>query len=219
MQLNHHRSQSRVLAARSRVLPPPPEEKAFIFESSVAHRRAPGRALRAYPFARVQPPRTRSEDANITLSVAYPRAPGRALRAYPFARGMTLIEILVVLVLIGIVMGIVGGNYIGQGEKAKARAARIEIEQIGQTLDLFKLEVGRYPTSQEGLQALVTAPAGMTNWNGPYWKKSSVPKDPWGNEYQYASPGSHGPYDIISYGADGKEGGEGGNKDVTSWDQ
>jgi len=135
------------------------------------------------------------------------------------ARGMTLIEILVVLVLIGIVMGIVGGNYIGQGEKAKARAAKIEIEQIGQTLDLFKLEVGRYPTSQEGLQALVTAPAGMTNWNGPYWKKSSVPKDPWGNEYQYASPGSHGAYDIISYGADGKEGGDGGNKDVTSWEQ
>jgi general secretion pathway protein G len=120
---------------------------------------------------------------------------------------MTLIEILVVLVLIGIVMGIVGGNYIGQGEKAKAWAARIEIEQIGQTLDLFKLEVGRYPTSQEGLQALVTAPAGMTNWNGPYWKKSTVPKDPWGNDYQYASPGSHGPYDIVPYGADGKEGG------------
>ncbi len=135
-------------------------------------------------------------------------------------RGMTLIEILVVLVLIGIVMGIVGGNYIGQGEKAKQRAAKIEIEQIGQTLDLFKLEVGRYPTSQEGLQALISAPAGMTNWNGPYWKKSTVPKDPWGNEYKYISPGQGGgPYDIISFGADGKEGGDGGNKDVTSWEQ
>ena len=186
MQLNHHhRSQSRVPAARSRVLPPQPPERVFIAESSVAH----------------------------------PRAPGRALRASASARGMTLIEILVVLVLIGIVMGIVGGNYIGQGEKAKARAAKIEIEQIGQTLDLFKLELGRYPTSQEGLQALITAPAGMTNWNGPYWKKSTVPKDPWGNEYTYAAPGQHGPYDILSYGADGKEGGDGGNKDVTSWDQ
>ncbi len=184
MQLNQHRK-SRVARARSRALPPQSEERAFIVESSVAH----------------------------------PRAPGRALRAYASARGMTLIEILVVLVLIGIVMGIVGGNYIGQGEKAKQRAAKIEIEQIGQTLDLFKLEVGRYPNTQEGLQALISAPAGMSNWNGPYWKKSTVPKDPWGNEYQYAAPGSHGPYDIISYGADGKEGGDAGDKDITSWDQ
>jgi general secretion pathway protein G len=133
-------------------------------------------------------------------------------------RGMTLIEILVVLTLIGIVMGIVGGNYLGQGEKAKAKAARIEIEQIGQTLDLFKLEVGRYPTTQEGLQALITAPAGVTNWNGPYWKKTTLPKDPWTNEYHYASPGQHGAYDLWSYGADGKEGGDAVNKDITSWE-
>jgi general secretion pathway protein G len=133
-------------------------------------------------------------------------------------RGMTLIEILVVLTLIGIVMGIVGGNYLGQGEKAKAKAARIEIEQIGQTLDLFKLEVGRYPTTQEGLQALITAPAGVTNWNGPYWKKTTLPKDPWTNDYMYASPGQHGAYDLWSYGADGKEGGDGNNKDITSWE-
>ncbi|HWZ71862.1 MAG TPA: type II secretion system major pseudopilin GspG [Casimicrobiaceae bacterium] len=133
-------------------------------------------------------------------------------------RGMTLIEILVVLTLIGIVMGIVGGNYLGQGEKAKQKAAKLEIEQIGQTLDLFKLEVGRYPTTQEGLQALITAPTGVSNWNGPYWKKNTLPKDPWTNEYKYASPGQHGAYDIWSYGADGKEGGEGTNKDITSWE-
>ena len=131
--------------------------------------------------------------------------------------GMTLIEILVVLVLIGVVLGIVGGNFIGRGEKAKADAAKIEIGQIGQSLDLFKLEVGRYPTSQEGLQALISAPPGLTNWNGPYWKKSTLPKDPWGNEYRYSAPGQHGPYDILSYGADGKEGGEGANKDILSW--
>ena len=131
-------------------------------------------------------------------------------------RGMTLIEILVVLVLIGIVLGIVGGNFIGKGEKAKADAAKIEIGQIGQSLDLFKLEVGRYPSSQEGLQALVSAPAGVGNWNGPYWKKSTLPKDPWGNEYKYSSPGQSGAYDILSYGADGKEGGEGANKDISS---
>jgi len=132
-------------------------------------------------------------------------------------RGMTLIEILVVLTLIAIVMGIVGGNYLGQGEKAKQKAAKIEIEQIGQTLDLFRLEVGRYPSTQEGLQALITAPTGMPNWNGPYWKKSTLPKDPWTNEYKYASPGQHGAYDLWSYGADGKEGGEGTDKDITSW--
>ena len=131
--------------------------------------------------------------------------------------GMTLIEILVVLVLIGIVLGIVGGNFIGKGEKAKADAAKIEMGQIGQTLDLYKLEIGRYPTTQEGLQALIAAPAGVTNWNGPYWKKSSVPKDPWGNEYKYVSPAQSAPYEISSLGADGKEGGEGPNKDIGSW--
>jgi len=133
-------------------------------------------------------------------------------------RGMTLIEILVVLVLIGIVMGILGGNFIGRGEKAKADAARIEIGQIGQSLDLYKLETGRYPSSSEGLQALIAQPAGATNWNGPYWKKSTIPKDPWGNDYRYTSPGQKGAYDILSLGADGKEGGEGTNKDITSAD-
>jgi general secretion pathway protein G len=131
-------------------------------------------------------------------------------------RGMTLIEILVVLTLIGVVLGIVGGNYISRGEQAKAKAAKIEIGQISQALDLYKLEVGRYPTSQEGLQALITAPPSAPNWSGPYWKKSTLPKDPWGNEYRYAAPGQNGPYDILSYGADGKEGGEGVNADITN---
>ena len=129
---------------------------------------------------------------------------------------MTLIEILVVLVLIGIVLGIVGGNFIGRGEKAKADAAKIEIGQIGQALDLYKLETGRYPSSSDGLQALVTAPGGASNWNGPYWKNGTIPKDPWGNEYKYASPGAKGAFDIVSYGADAKEGGDGPNKDVTN---
>ena len=133
------------------------------------------------------------------------------------AAGMTLIEILVVLVLIGVVMGILAGNFIGQGEKAKADAAKIEISQIANTLDLYKLEVGKYPTTQEGLQALITAPSGVSNWNGPYWRKGTIPKDPWGNEYKYTSPGAKTPYEIISYGADGKEGGDGANKDITSF--
>ena len=139
-------------------------------------------------------------------------------RQRPRERGMTLIEILVVLVLIGVVMGIVGSKFIGQGEEAKRKAAKIEINQIGNTLDLFKLEVGRYPTTSEGLQALITAPSGATNWNGPYWKNATLPKDPWGNEYKYSSPSTHGgAYDIISLGADGREGGEGPDKDITSW--
>jgi general secretion pathway protein G len=133
-------------------------------------------------------------------------------------RGMTLIEILVVLTLIGVVLGIVGSNYLGKSEQAKAKAAKIEIEQISQALDLFKLELGRYPTTQEGLQALVAAPPGLANWAGPYWKKSTTPKDPWSHEYKYAAPGTHGAYDIISLGADGVEGGEGANKDVTNWE-
>jgi type II secretion system protein G len=87
---------------------------------------------------------------------------------------MTLIEILVVLVLLSVIMTVVAGNYIGRGEKAKADAAKIDMGQISQTLDLYKLEIGRYPTTQEGLQALVSAPAGVANWDGPYWKKRSV---------------------------------------------
>jgi general secretion pathway protein G len=133
-------------------------------------------------------------------------------------RGMTLIEILVVLVIIAVVAGIVGGNFLGKGEEAKRKAAKIEIDQIGQTLDLYKLETGRYPTTQEGMQALITAPAGVSNWNGPYWKKSTLPKDPWGTEYKYAAPGQHGAYDITSLGADAREGGEGPNRDINSWE-
>jgi general secretion pathway protein G len=147
------------------------------------------------------------------------RGSGTALRDLRRERGMTLIEILVVLVLIGVVLGIVGGNFIGKGEKAKADAAKIEISQIAQTLDLYKLEIGRYPTTEEGLQALITAPAGVTNWNGPYWKRPTVPKDPWGNEYKYVSPAQNAPYEITSLGADGKEGGDGPNKDLSSSQQ
>ena len=154
----------------------------------------------------------------LTRNAARGRLVTRTLRSASRTRGMTLIEILVVLVLIGVVLGIVGGNFIGKGEKAKADAAKIEISQIAQTLDLYKLEIGRYPTTQEGLQALITAPAGVSNWNGPYWKRSTVPKDPWGTEYKYL-PSQNAPYEIISLGADGKEGGDGPNKDLSSLQQ
>jgi general secretion pathway protein G len=154
------------------------------------------------------------------IGYAMTRSAARGKSPRASSSGMTLIEILVVLVLIGVVLGIVGGNFIGKGEKAKADAAKIEISQIAQTLDLYKLEIGRYPTTQEGLQALITAPAGVTNWNGPYWKRSTVPKDQWGNEYKYFAPAQGGaPYEIISLGADGKEGGDGPNKDLSSLQQ
>jgi general secretion pathway protein G len=133
--------------------------------------------------------------------------------------GMTMMELLAVLVIIGIVGGVIGAKFLGQAEEAKRKAAKIEIGQIGQSLDLFKLEVGRYPTTSEGLQALITAPPGVTNWNGPYWKADTLPKDPWKNDYVYTAPGQHGLYDIISMGPDGQVGGEGANRDITSWDE
>lgn len=131
--------------------------------------------------------------------------------------GFTLIELLVVLVILGLLASLAGPkvmNYLGG---AKSDSAKLQVEEFGASLDLFKLETGRYPTSQEGLQALVQAPPGISGWNGPYLKKKVVPKDPWGNDYQYASPGQHGIYDLFSLGADNKEGGDGENKDLTSW--
>lgn len=131
--------------------------------------------------------------------------------------GFTLIELLVVLVILGLLASLAGPKVIGYLGGAKSDTAKLQIEEFGASLDLFKLETGRYPTSQEGLPALVQAPAGLTGWNGPYLKKKAVPKDPWGNDYRYVSPGQHGAYDLSSLGADNREGGEGENKDVTNW--
>jgi general secretion pathway protein G len=133
--------------------------------------------------------------------------------------GFTLIEMMVVMVIIGMLMAIVGPRFIRQEEKARVKAARANIEQLGTVLDTFRLDVGRYPTSQEGLAALVQRPFGIDRWDGPYLKKSVVPKDPWERPYYYRSPGEGGrPYDLLSYGADGAPGGEGDNRDVTSWE-
>jgi general secretion pathway protein G len=131
--------------------------------------------------------------------------------------GFTMIELLAVLALLATVIALVATNIGGSTDRAYVRAATIEMEQMGQALDLFKLEVGRHPTTSEGLQALITAPSGATNWNGPYLKRNVLPKDPWKNEYRYTSPGANNrPYDILSLGADGKEGGEGANKDIVT---
>jgi general secretion pathway protein G len=131
--------------------------------------------------------------------------------------GFTLIEIMVVMVIIGLLMALVGPNLIGRSEKAKTQAAAMQIERLGTVLDTFRLDTGRYPTSQEGLNALVQRPMGMERWDGPYLTKG-IPKDPWDRPYVYRSPGDGGrPYDIYSLGADGAPGGQDNNRDVTSW--
>jgi general secretion pathway protein G len=132
-------------------------------------------------------------------------------------QGFTLIELLVVLVILGLLASLAGPKVISYLGGAKSDSAKLQVDEFGASLDLFKLETGRYPSSQEGLQALVQAPSGLAGWNGPYLKKKTVPKDPWANEYHYVSPGQHGSYDLSSLGADNKEGGEGENKDLTSW--
>ena len=131
----------------------------------------------------------------------------------PRINGFTFIEMMVVLVIIGLILGLVGPRFIGQEEKARVRAARAQIELLGTALDTLRLDVGRYPAT---LEALRSQPGGLKRWDGPYLKRD-VPDDPWGNPYIYRSPGEHGPYDLLSYGADGAPGGEGNNGDVTSW--
>jgi general secretion pathway protein G len=131
--------------------------------------------------------------------------------------GFTLIEIMVVMVIIGLLMALVGPNLIGRSEKAKTQAAAMQIERLGTVLDTFRLDIGRYPSTQEGLQALVQRPSGLERWDGPYLNKG-VPKDPWDRPYVYRSPGDGGrPYDIYSLGADGAPGGQDQNRDITSW--
>jgi len=131
--------------------------------------------------------------------------------------GFTLIEIMVVMVIIGLLMALVGPNLIGRSEKAKTQAAAMQIERLGTVLDTFRLDIGRYPSTQEGLQALVQRPSGLERWDGPYLNKG-VPKDPWDRPYVYRSPGEGGrPYDIYSLGADGAPGGQDQNRDITSW--
>jgi general secretion pathway protein G len=131
-------------------------------------------------------------------------------------RGFSLIELIVVLVILGLLATIVGPRVIDQLSKGKANIAKVQIADLEGALGLFRFDVGRYPTTAEGLNALLENP-GLDNWSGPYLTKSSLPKDPWGHEYQYRSPGMHGDYDLYCLGADGVEGGEGDNTDVTSW--
>jgi general secretion pathway protein G len=132
--------------------------------------------------------------------------------------GFTLVELLVVLAILGLLAGLVGPQVMKFLGSSKSKTAKLQIEDLVATMDLYRLETGRYPTGEEGLEALVTKPGNAANWNGPYLKKGDVPKDPWGFEYQYRFPGEHGGVDIWTLGADNREGGEAENADVRSWE-
>jgi general secretion pathway protein G len=132
-------------------------------------------------------------------------------------RGFTLIELLVVVVIIGLLAGLVAPRYFGQVGKSNTGVARAQIEQLGKALDTYRLDVGVYPTSDQGLNALVAKPDGVDRWQGPYLQKQ-VPGDPWGRAYKYKSPGDHSDYDLYSYGSDNAPGGVGEAQDVNSWE-
>jgi len=132
--------------------------------------------------------------------------------------GFTLVELLVVLAILGLLAGLVGPQVMKFLGSSKTKTAKLQIDDLVATMDLYRLETGRYPTGEEGLEALVSKPGNAANWNGPYLKKGNVPKDPWGFEYQYRFPGEHGGVDVWTLGADNREGGEGENADVRSWE-
>jgi general secretion pathway protein G len=138
-------------------------------------------------------------------------------RPYPRnARGFSLLELVIVLIILGTIMGVLAPRIFGNVEKANQQLAKTRMEQLSGQLEILRLEAGRYPNSQEGLRALVERPGGMEKWNGPYLKDPAMLKDPWGNDFRYTSPAQGKPFEIVSLGADGKEGGEGENKDLVN---
>ncbi|WP_414463752.1 type II secretion system major pseudopilin GspG [Hyphomicrobium sp. DY-1] len=141
----------------------------------------------------------------------------RKKRKHAGEMGFTLIELLVVMVILVLLASLVAPRVIGYLGSSRTKTAKVQIESLGTSLELFKLDNGRYPDGREGLTALVQRPGNMPSWNGPYLKKDKVPLDPWGQPYIYRYPGKHGAFDILTLGADKKEGGEGEDQDVASW--
>jgi general secretion pathway protein G len=131
--------------------------------------------------------------------------------------GFTLVELLVVLIILGLIAAFAAPRVIKFVGGAKTDTARIQIERLSGILDLYRLQVGRYPSGDDGLDALMEAPAEAPNWDGPYLKKADALNDPWDRPYLYRFPGEHGDYDLYTLGADGQDGGEGEDRDLTSW--
>ncbi len=131
--------------------------------------------------------------------------------------GFTLIELLVVLVILGLLAGLVGPRILSYLGGARADSARLQIENFKSALDLYAIDVGGYPTTAQGLKALMANPGGVRGWNGPYLRSNALPEDPWGGAYNYRAPGQHGAFDLYSLGADKREGGSGDDADITSW--
>jgi general secretion pathway protein G len=131
--------------------------------------------------------------------------------------GFTLVEMLVVLSIIGLIVGLVGPRVLNYLAESKIKTAKIQIESFSSALDLYFADVGRFPSTSEGIAGLVQQPGNVRGWNGPYLRGGVVPRDPWGNPYVYRSPGEHGAFDIVSHGAHGQEGGTGTEADVVSW--
>src|SRR6202035_2650972 len=130
--------------------------------------------------------------------------------------GFNLVEMLVVITIIGLIMGLIGPRVLNYLSESKVKAARIQMQSFSSALDLFFLDAGRYPSSSEGLAALMQRTSGVGAWNGPYLRGNTLPNDPWNHPYVYRAPGEHGPYEIISYGADGQEGGSGLAADIST---
>jgi general secretion pathway protein G len=141
-------------------------------------------------------------------------APARGER-HAGEAGFTLVEMLVVITIIGLIMGLIGPRVLNYLSESRVKAAKIQLQSFSSALDLFYLDAGRFPSTAEGLAALVQRTPGVTAWNGPYLKGGNVPSDPWNHNYIYRAPGEHGPYDIVSYGSDGQEGGSGTAADIS----
>ena len=133
------------------------------------------------------------------------------------ANGFTLLELLVVLAILGLLYAIVGPQVIKYLSSSKSQTAQVQVKNIDAAMKLLRLDAGRYPNNQEGLNALVTQPQAMPNWRGPYLPNASALTDPWGQPYRYGNPGKHGEIDIYSYGSDNAEGGDGEAKDLGNW--